>query len=136
METTGIYDSTCGNSRSVLDAFVLRRAPRRHRYDVRRASRGSLCLSLLLQNAAHWKESPLASGSPAHRTSRVRNEPIILQDGSYWPLEPMKVISLWLAVDESTVGNGCLRVVRGSHKEVLKASVALFGVPMTKCLSM
>ncbi|XP_065834581.1 uncharacterized protein [Oscarella lobularis] len=42
------------------------------------------------------------------------------QDGSYWPLEPMKVISLWLAVDESTVGNGCLRVVRGSHKEVLK----------------
>eukprot|EP00118_Oscarella_pearsei_P006165 m.28008 g.28008 ORF g.28008 m.28008 type:complete len:340 (+) comp30527_c0_seq4:104-1123(+) len=42
------------------------------------------------------------------------------QDGSYWPLEPMKVVSFWLAVDESTVHNGCLRVVRGSHKEDLK----------------
>eukprot|EP00118_Oscarella_pearsei_P006164 m.28003 g.28003 ORF g.28003 m.28003 type:complete len:73 (+) comp30527_c0_seq2:105-323(+) len=32
----------------------------------------------------------------------------------------MKVVSFWLAVDESTVHNGCLRVVRGSHKEDLK----------------
>ena len=24
------------------------------------------------------------------------------QDGSYWPLEPMEVVTLWLAVDDST----------------------------------
>src|SRR5205807_3154949 len=38
-------------------------------------------------------------------------------DGSYWGerLEPMKVITLWLAVDESTVENGCMRVIPGSH---------------------
>lgn len=37
------------------------------------------------------------------------------QDGSYWPLEPMEVVSLWLAVDDSDAENGCLRVIRGSH---------------------
>jgi phytanoyl-CoA hydroxylase len=38
------------------------------------------------------------------------------QDGSYWPLEPMDVVSGWLAVDDSTVENGCMRVIPGSHK--------------------
>ena len=37
------------------------------------------------------------------------------QDGSYWPLQPMQVVSLWLAVDDSTPENGCLRVVPGSQ---------------------
>jgi ectoine hydroxylase-related dioxygenase (phytanoyl-CoA dioxygenase family) len=38
------------------------------------------------------------------------------QDGSYWPLEPMEVVTAWLAVDASTAENGCMRVVPGSHK--------------------
>lgn len=38
------------------------------------------------------------------------------QDGSYWPLEPMEVASLWIAVDDSTPENGCLRVIPGTHK--------------------
>ena len=33
------------------------------------------------------------------------------QDGNYWPLEPMKVVTLWLAVDDSTPENGCMRVI-------------------------
>jgi len=33
------------------------------------------------------------------------------QDGSYWPLEPMKVVTLWLAVTDSTPENGCMRVI-------------------------
>ncbi len=37
------------------------------------------------------------------------------QDGIYWPLEPMNVITLWLAVDDSTVANGCMRVIPGTH---------------------
>lgn len=37
------------------------------------------------------------------------------QDGSYWPLKPMNVMTLWVAVDASTRANGCLRVVKGSH---------------------
>jgi phytanoyl-CoA hydroxylase len=38
------------------------------------------------------------------------------QDGSYWPLEPMEVITAWLAVDDSDAGNGCMRVIPGSHR--------------------
>lgn len=41
------------------------------------------------------------------------------QDGSYWPLRPMNVLTLWVAVDRSDTGNGCLRVIRGSHAEEL-----------------
>lgn len=37
------------------------------------------------------------------------------QDGSYYPLWPMKTISLWLAADRSDMENGCLQVVKGSH---------------------
>jgi phytanoyl-CoA hydroxylase len=41
------------------------------------------------------------------------------QDGAYWPLEPMEVITLWLAIDDSTPENGCLRVIPGSHRDDL-----------------
>lgn len=37
------------------------------------------------------------------------------QDGHYWPLEPMDVISIWLAVDDSVPENGCMRVIPGTH---------------------
>ena len=33
------------------------------------------------------------------------------QDGSYWPLEPMNVVSIWVAGTSSTVKNGCMRVI-------------------------
>ncbi len=41
-------------------------------------------------------------------------------DGAYWRnrLRPMEVITLWLAVDPSTLENGCMRVVPGTHKEI------------------
>lgn len=41
------------------------------------------------------------------------------QDGSYWPLEPMAVVTLWLAVDDTDPENGCLRVVPGTQNERL-----------------
>ena len=33
------------------------------------------------------------------------------QDGIYWPLKPMEVITLWLAIDPSIPANGCMRVI-------------------------
>ncbi len=38
------------------------------------------------------------------------------QDGSYWPLDPMEVVTLWVAIDDSLPENGCLRVISGSHR--------------------
>jgi len=38
------------------------------------------------------------------------------QDGNYWPLEPQDaVVSLWLAADDSTPENGCMRVIPGTQ---------------------
>src|SRR5579862_1769688 len=44
-------------------------------------------------------------------------------DGAYWQqrLRPMKVITLWLAVDPSTMENGCMRVVSDSHTQIATA---------------
>ena len=45
------------------------------------------------------------------------------QDGSYWPLEPMNVVSIWLAGTESFKRNGCMRVIPGTqNKKLLKPS--------------
>ena len=41
------------------------------------------------------------------------------QDGSFWPLEPMEVVTLWLAVDDADVENGCLRVLPGTQNQRL-----------------
>ena len=37
------------------------------------------------------------------------------QDGQYWPLRPLATCSVWVAVDDSRPGNGCLRYLPGSH---------------------
>ncbi|MGH6697273.1 phytanoyl-CoA dioxygenase family protein [Sphingopyxis sp.] len=55
--------------------------------------------------ASHYISKPAGDGQPV----------LWHQDGSYWPLEPMEVISLWLAIDDSTPENGCLRVIPGSQ---------------------
>ncbi len=45
------------------------------------------------------------------------------QDGSYWPLEPMEVTTLWVAGTDSTSANGCMRVVPGTqNNRLLKQS--------------
>lgn len=40
------------------------------------------------------------------------------EDSAYWGrvLDPMEVVTLWLAIDPSTPENGCLRVIPGSHR--------------------
>lgn len=43
------------------------------------------------------------------------------QDGGFWPLEPMEVVTLWLSLDEVDAENGCLRVIPGTHELGLQA---------------
>lgn len=59
--------------------------------------------------ASHYISKPPRDGKPV----------LWHQDGSYWPLEPMRVVTLWLAVDDSTPENGCMRVVPRTHGEKL-----------------
>ena len=55
--------------------------------------------------ASHYISKPPGDGQPV----------LWHQDGSYWPLDPMEVVTLWLAVDDSLPENGCMRVIPGTQ---------------------
>lgn len=38
------------------------------------------------------------------------------QDMPYWPFEPYELLTAWIALDDSTLENGCVRYAAGSHK--------------------
>ena len=38
------------------------------------------------------------------------------QDGHYWPIRPLANCTAWVALEASTIENGCLRVIPGSHR--------------------
>lgn len=37
------------------------------------------------------------------------------QDASYWPLSPSKAVTVWLAIDDADLDNGCMRFIAGSQ---------------------
>jgi non-haem Fe2+, alpha-ketoglutarate-dependent halogenase len=37
------------------------------------------------------------------------------QDASYWPLTPSKAVTAWLAIDDASVENACMRFIPGTH---------------------
>src|SRR5450432_1547197 len=41
------------------------------------------------------------------------------QDGQYWPLRPLRNVTVWIAIDPATVANGCLRVIPGTNRQGL-----------------
>lgn len=41
------------------------------------------------------------------------------QDASYWPIEPKKNVTAWVALDHCTPANGCLRLIPGSHRTAI-----------------
>ncbi|MFL6446832.1 MAG: phytanoyl-CoA dioxygenase family protein [Bryobacteraceae bacterium] len=38
------------------------------------------------------------------------------QDSSYWPLTPSMAVTAWLAIDDATVENACMRYIPGTHQ--------------------
>jgi ectoine hydroxylase-related dioxygenase (phytanoyl-CoA dioxygenase family) len=41
------------------------------------------------------------------------------QDTTYWGLDPHFAATIWIAIDDSDIENGCLRVIPGTHREGL-----------------
>ena len=39
------------------------------------------------------------------------------QDGQYWPINPLATCTVWIAIDDATPQNGCMRFLPGSHKK-------------------
>jgi phytanoyl-CoA hydroxylase len=37
------------------------------------------------------------------------------QDSAYWQIDPPDLVSAWIALDDATLENGCMRVIPGSH---------------------
>ncbi len=37
------------------------------------------------------------------------------QDGQYWPIRPLATCSVWIAIDDASPENGCMRYIPGSH---------------------
>ena len=60
--------------------------------------------------ASHYLCKPAFEGMPV----------LWHQDGSYWPLDPMQVVTLWLAIDDSLPENGCMRIIPGSQTTELQ----------------
>jgi ectoine hydroxylase-related dioxygenase (phytanoyl-CoA dioxygenase family) len=69
--------------------------------------------------ASHYICKPAGSGRPV----------LWHQDGAHWPLEPMEVVTLWLAINDSTPENGGLRVI---HPRIMHGSGANTS-PMRRC---
>jgi phytanoyl-CoA hydroxylase len=67
--------------------------------------------------ASHYISKPPGDGQPV----------LWHQDGAYWPLEPMEVVTLWLAVDPSLPENGCMRVIPGTQEMDLQEMHATSG---------
>ena len=38
------------------------------------------------------------------------------QDGEYWPIRPVATCTVWIAIDDATRENGCLKYMPGSHQ--------------------
>jgi ectoine hydroxylase-related dioxygenase (phytanoyl-CoA dioxygenase family) len=41
------------------------------------------------------------------------------QDARYWPLSPHKNVTVWLAIDDSFIANGAMKVIPATHRHGL-----------------
>jgi phytanoyl-CoA hydroxylase len=53
----------------------------------------------------------------------IGSEKGVHQDSSNWPIEPMSLWSCWVPLDDSTLDNGCMMVIPGSHRDGLRPHV-------------
>lgn len=42
------------------------------------------------------------------------------QDAYYWPIDPADALTLWVAIDKVDEENGCVRYVKGSHRQPMR----------------
>jgi ectoine hydroxylase-related dioxygenase (phytanoyl-CoA dioxygenase family) len=62
---------------------------------------------IVLWSSNFWIKHPGGKEVPWH------------QDINYWPLDPPLNVTAWLAIDEVTVENSCVRIIPSSHKKML-----------------
>ena len=65
---------------------------------------------LIGPDIALWNSSLFA------KPARVGTRTPWHQDGKYWPIRPLATCTVWMALDDATRENGCLRFLPGTHK--------------------
>ncbi|MDE2749629.1 MAG: phytanoyl-CoA dioxygenase family protein [Chloroflexota bacterium] len=73
---------------------------------------GLLGPDLVVWTTNFWLKEPGAAEIPWH------------QDINFWPIEPPVNTSAWIAIDEVTAENACVRLIPGSHRQFLQHSRA------------
>ena len=68
---------------------------------------GLLGPDLVVWTTNFWLKEPGGAEIPWH------------QDINFWPIEPPVNVSAWIAIDEVTIENACLRIIPGSHRQFL-----------------
>ena len=69
---------------------------------------GLLGPDLVVWTTNFWLKEPGGAEIPWH------------QDINFWPIEPPVNISAWIAIDDVTVENACLRIIPGSHRHFMQ----------------
>ncbi len=65
--------------------------------------------SVIGKNLQYFNKPPkVGKATPAH------------QDGKYFMLEPCHALTMWMALDPADEENGCVRYLRGSHRDGLR----------------
>lgn len=75
----------------------------------------------------------LLSAKPVFKSGRMREASPWHQDNAYW--RGASKLSVWIALDQATPENGCLRVVKGGHQQIIEhhqADGAGFGNRLTE----
>jgi len=73
---------------------------------------GLLGPDLVVWTTNFWLKEPGGAEIPWH------------QDINFWPIEPPVNISAWIAIDEVSAENACVRLIPGSHRQFLQHSRA------------
>jgi len=58
----------------------------------------------------------IAQSMYIYKNPGVGGEVISHQDGTYLYTEPTSAVGFWIALEDATLENGCLKFIRGSHK--------------------
>ena len=72
-----------------------------------------LCDSVVCKNIQYFNKPPqTGKATPPH------------QDGYYFKLAPPHALTMWLALEEVDIENGCVRYIPGSHKQGMRSHAA------------
>jgi len=83
-----------------------------------------------LTHAAPWPVNPYLTGATWAVTIKEASSPAFVswhQDSTYWGLEPADIVTAWVAISESVLKNGAMRVIPGTHKKEQLAHHDTFG---------